>query len=267
MNDLRAHCKFRAVSRNTVIEAYPEGDNHIRIVHGHGGRIVPVHALHPEKPRMVGRNCGKSHEGTADRRIDLFGKSEDFVFCVCRDHAAAEVNEGAFRRIDDFCRFFDAHILCGKGAVFLRRRLRLIVTFGNLHILGNVDQHRSGSAGFGKPESFADGIRQISNISDKIIVLGDGQSHARDVDFLKAVHPDLCGRYIAADCHHGDGVEIGGSNAGYKVCRTGTRCRNDHADLSRGSCISVSCMGGTLFMCGQHVIDFVLIFIKAVIYV
>ena len=68
-----------------------------------------------------------------------------------------------------------------------------------LRILGDIDQHRPGTAGLRHVESFADRARHFARMRDQIIVLGDRESHARDVDFLKRIRPDQFAAHLPGD--------------------------------------------------------------------
>ena len=265
MDDLRKLRKLLAVARHAVVKAHAERNDEVGVVHRHGGSVVAVHALHTEETRVVGRNAGKAHQGATDRRVNLLGERQHFFLCFRRDETAAEVNERTLRGIDERRGFFDAHVLCRVAFFGLYGCLRLVVADRCLHVLRHIDEHRARSAGLRKRKRLADGVRQILHGADEVVVLRNGQRHARNVDLLEAVRADLCRRHVAANRDKRDGIEVRRRNAGHKVRCARAGGGHHHAHLAGCSRVAVRRVGSALLVRRQHVANFILIFIKTVI--
>ena len=96
-----------------------------------------------------------------------------------------------------------------------------------LHVNGDVDEHRAGPAGGGDVEGLLDHPGDVVGVLDQIAVLGEGGHRAGDVHLLEDVPAQQIAGDLARDGHHGDGIQIGGGNAGDQV--GGSRARGHHA--------------------------------------
>ena len=90
---------------------------------------------------------------------------------------------------------------------------------GLLRVFGDVDQNGAGATFSGDLEGFADGGRDVLGAGDEVVVLGDGQGDAGDVDLLEGVGAEDFGGDLAGDGDDGDAIEHGGSDAGDEVRR------------------------------------------------
>ena len=104
-------------------------------------------------------------------------------------------------------------------------------------------------------EGFAEGGRDFFGAGDDVVVLGDGQGDAGNVDFLEGVGAEDLGGDLAGDGDHGDGVEHGGGKAGDEV--GGTRAGSGHADanLAGGAGVAVGHVGCALLVADEDVVD------------
>ncbi len=86
-----------------------------------------------------------------------------------------------------------------------------------------------------------------------------------NIHFLKGIQPQKFNIDVSGDCHHRNGIHIGGSNSGDEIgsARTGSRDADTRFSCRAG--ITVSSMGGTLFMCSTNMVDSILIFIKRIV--
>ena len=67
---------------------------------------------------------------------------------------------------------------------------------GLLHVLGDIDDHRTGPAGARDVEGLLDDAREVADVLDEIIVLGAGARDADEIDFLEGVVADHRGRHL-----------------------------------------------------------------------
>src|SRR5699024_9945529 len=114
-------------------------------------------------------------------------------------------------------------------------------------------------------EGLTDGVGQLLHAAHEVVVLGDGQRDTGDVDLLEAVGADLGGGDVAADGHHGDGINVGRCNTGDQVGGTGAGSTDNHAGLSGGAGVAVGSMGSPLLVGRQDVMDLGLVLVEAVV--
>ena len=214
---------------------------------------------------MRGRKRGQSHKRASHRCIYLIGKLEHLIFCACRDDSSAEIYVRALCHVDKLGGFTDAYVLCGKRFVRLCRRLCFILAHCGLHVLGDIDKHRTRSARHRYGKGFADGIGKRFDRADEVVMLGYRQCYTGDVDLLEAVGTYLTYRHVSAYGDHRYGIEVCRCYTGDQIRCARTGCRYDHACFACCACISVGGVCGTLFMCGQDVVYTVTVFVQAVI--
>ena len=265
LHQLRPPGELGPVAGDPVVEPRPQGDDAVRPVHGGGAGVVPVHPLHPQKPGVVRGDTGYAHEGAADGRVDLLRQRQQLLLSPAGDKPAAEIDKWPVGGVDALRRLPDALLLGSVRRVGGHRRLGLVVVHGDLDILGHVHQHRAGTAGDRQPEGLPDGVRQVLDLAHEVVVLGDGQGNAGDVDLLEGVGADLVVGNIASDGHHGDGIQKGGGDAGNQIGGSGAGGGDDHAGLPGGPGPAVGGVGGSLLVGGEYVLEFVPVFIQGII--
>ena len=124
-----------------------------------------------------------------------------------------------------------------------------------LRILGDIDQHRPGTTRLRHVESLADGARHFARVRHQIIVLGDRERHAGDVNFLKRVRPNQLAAHLSGDADDGRGIEHGGGESGDRVGRSRPRGCHRYSDPSTGAREAVGHVGCALFVAHQHMMD------------
>ena len=92
---------------------------------------------------------------------------------------------------------------------------------GQLHILGQVDQHRARAPLTGDGEGFGDHLRQIGHIGHHEGVLGAGEGHAEHVDLLKRIGADGGTGHLTADGHQRHRIEQRLRQTGHQIGGTG----------------------------------------------
>jgi len=104
-------------------------------------------------------------------------------------------------------------------------------------------------------EGLADGVGQVLNIGDQIVVLGNGQGYAGDVDLLEGVSADVGRCHLSGDTDDGGGIEHSGSNAGNHVGRAGATGGYRDTNLAGRSGVAIRHVCGALFVAGEHMVD------------
>src|SRR5690606_8790403 len=109
--------------------------------------------------------------------------------------------------------------------------------FGGGHgdVLGDINQNRARPAGARNIESAPHGLGEIFDVTHQEVVLDAGAGNAHGVAFLEGVLADGGSGYLAAEDHHGNGVHIGGGNAGDGIGDTRATGYQGHANFVRGT--------------------------------
>ncbi len=132
-------------------------------------------------------------------------------------------------------------------------------------ILGNVHNDRPRATGSGDVKSLFQGNRQIRDILHQEIVLDAGTGNADRIDFLEGVVADQGGGNLTGDDHHGNGVHIGGGNAGHRIGRARAGGHQHHTGFTGGTGVTIRGMGCSLLMADQNMFDLFLL-VEGVVY-
>ena len=130
---------------------------------------------------------------------------------------------------------------------------------GELHILGDVDHHRTRPAGAGDVEGLVQDARQILDVLDQPVVLGAGPGDADGIALLEGVVADQMRRHLAGDADDGDGIHQRVGEAGDGIGGAGPGGDQHHADLAGRSRIAFRRMHRAAFLAHQHVLDLLLL--------
>jgi hypothetical protein len=179
------------IAGDAIVEAHAEGEQQVGFLDGVVHPRFAVHAHHAEVQRMGGGEAAEAEQRGGYGNLLRFGKGDHLLLRAGVGDAVAGENDGAFCGLDQRNCFADG---AGFGAQHgmrprcARRAVREVEGRGGLlRVLGDVDEHRAGTAGGRDLKSEADRRRDVFRASDEEVVLGDGQSDAGDVDFLKGV--------------------------------------------------------------------------------
>ena len=233
---------------HAVVEAGTDGDDQIGAVHRHIGFVGAVHAEHPEPVGMIGGEGAQTHQRAGDgstcRLLELAQQIRGARAGI--DDPAAGVEHRALRRrkhVDGFC---DLIGLGQRPGPIAGRRKRLFLPLRldqrDLHILGDVDQHRAGPSGGGDAKGFLDRRGEPGGVLHEVIVLGAMASDADRVGFLKGIGADQPGGDLAGDDHHRDGIHPGIGDPCDRIGRPGAAGDQYHAGLAGGAGVTLRSM-------------------------
>ena len=135
----------------------------------------------------------------------------------------------------------------------------LVVRVGLEDVLGDVDQHRAGTAAGGKVERLVDDLGQFADVLDEEVVLGAGACDAEGVGFLEGVATDEFAGDLAGDGDYRDGVHQGVDEPGNEVGRTRAGGGAANADLTGGSREAFGGEAGILFVADEDMADRVVV--------
>ena len=275
---------FRLAQR-AVGEANADGDEQVAALHGDVRRVRAVHAEHAEHAVAAGGHRAQAHQRGDDGRVRAVGQLQQLLLRAGEDDAAAAVDQRAVRLGDELRGALQPRL--GLDLVALERlalgaqlrgrvlhgqardeRLageRGIFGLGDLHVLGDVDEHGAGAAGARDVERLADGIGEPLHARDHVVVLGDGHRDAGNVGLLEGVGAHERLGHVAGDEHDRRGVHICGGDGGDEVRRAGAAGGDAHACAAGRAGVAVGGMTRVLFMRGQNVADAVLPLVQLVV--
>ena len=193
VDDLRLGGEGREVAGDAVVEPRAEGDQQVGLLHRRDGGDGAVHARHAQVLAVAIGERAAGHEGGDDGRAGLVGEVEELGGGLGLDHAAADVEHRATRLADQAGGLPDLlGVRPGGRPVAGQPDLDRPAEggLGLQDVLGQVDEHRAGTAGRGDVERLGDRPRDVRRVGDQHVVLGDRQRDAADVGFLERVGAD-----------------------------------------------------------------------------
>src|SRR5690606_24792589 len=176
---------------HAVIEAQARTEDQVAVRYRPVGRDRAVHSRHADELLISGRVRPDAHERRDDRDTGEVSEGCDLL----RSYLATTAyhHDGPFRRADGFGRLLDlagvAHE-CGPITWQVYLGLQWTVVLGLLHVLRHVDEHGTGPSGAGDVERLGQDAREVVDVLDEVVVLGDGAGDAEDVRLLEGVRPD-----------------------------------------------------------------------------
>ena len=261
LDDFCLASKLIRVQRHTVREAGADGNDQISFRNSLVGGIAAVHSQHTQVVRLAITQHAGGHQGVGGGHTGLFQQVTQGLAARRTAHAAAKVDDRAFRFIDEPCGFLDLFlIIAGHGS----DQLRLFV--GELagvrgDILGNIHQHGALTAGLCNAEGCPHGVGQVFDLAHGEVVLGDGHRDALNVSFLEAVPAQQAGGNVSGKGNHRHAVHISGGDAGDQIGGTRAAGGQHHTGAARCAGVTVCRMGSALLVGGQDMADAVRVFI------
>ena len=213
-----------------------------------------MHAQHAQQLRMVARQRAQAAQGQHGGNAAGLHELAELVHRIGDADAAAAVDHRPFGAGDGGDRG-------GQGS---RRRCVDALDRGrhvggkmrggtDLHVLGQVDQHRPGPAFAGQAEGFAQHLRQVLDLAHQEAVLDDRHGHAEHVQFLERVGAQQRRADLAGDAHHRHRVEQAVGDPGHQVGRTRAGGGHAYPDPAAGAGVAVGGQRRALFVADQDV--------------
>ena len=247
---------------DAVVEAHAEGDQQVGIGHRHVGGVAAVHAGHADEVGMLGGQGAEAHQGADGGRVGELDELAQLGRGVGGDDAAARVDQRPLGFPDHLRGAADlAGVAFGEDLVAgqVDGGDRRVVALRLEDVLGDIDQHRAGTAAGGDVERLVDDLRQFVELLDQEVVLGAGARDAEGVGFLERVAADELAGDLAGDGDDRDGIHHGVHQAGGEVGGAGAGGGAADADLAGGARIAFGGEGGVLLVPHQHVADVVVV--------
>ena len=134
-----------------------------------------------------------------------------------------------------------------------------------LHILRNVDDHRTWAPVLGDVESLVKNARQILDRADEVIVLGAMPGDADGVAFLEGIRADEMRRHLAGDADDGDRIHQRVGEAGDRIGGAGAGSDEHDARPAARAGIALGRMRRALLMTDEDVADGMLVIVQHVV--
>src|SRR5690606_1672445 len=103
-----------------------------------------------------------------------------------------------------------------------------------------------------------DGLGDVLLTLDHVVVIHDGAGNTDHVGFLKGVVTDPVLGYLTGDHHQGDGIHVGGGNAGDGIGGTGPRGDQHRPHLAGDAGIGIGGVDRGLLVAHQDMVHLVL---------
>ncbi len=140
---------------------------------------------------VSGRNSAEPEQGRRHGNVGLLDELQQQRRGSGRHHAVARQDDGASGRREHLEGLLDVltgrvigGAIAGQGDRLVGPLERALVLLG---VFGDVDDDRPGAARAGDIKGFPDRRGHVLDAGHEIVVLGDGQGHARDVRLLEGV--------------------------------------------------------------------------------
>ena len=258
VDDLRLGREVFEAAGDAVVEAHADADEEVGLA---DRDVAPVHAVHAGQAEVEGMGAGEAAEAEQrgdDRYLGLLRQLHELVPGAGDDDAVASHDYGSLRLSDEL----------GGGVDLLRIALQLGFVAGQvqglrvlelagllLDIARDVDEDGTGAARGGDVERLFEGLRNILDVEDELVVLGDRDADAGDVGLLEAVAADEPADDGAGDADEGHGVHPGVGDAGYKVSGAGTGGRPGDAGFAGDAGVGVGGVTGGLLVPDEDVMQ------------
>ncbi len=144
--------EFPGIADHPVGEPGPQGDQQVALADAQVGGLGAVHADHAGIAFTSAVESPLPHEGVAHGRVYQFRESRHFLIRAGDDRAAAQVDIGLLRRLDVCHGLLQLLLRTAAGGVLLLGGHGRVLADSRRHVLGDIHQHRPGTAAPGDGE-------------------------------------------------------------------------------------------------------------------
>ena len=207
---------------------------------------------------MVLREAPEAEEGEDHRNVRLLGKLAEEISRVGEHHAMARHDQRALRVVDQLSgKTHLPHVRGRCGLITAARDGLRVVEMALVDEKGlrDIDQDRAGSASRCEVEGLFDGRGDVLDAGHHVIVLGDRESDAGDVDLLEGVPADQRLDHLTGDGHERHRVKHRISETRHEIGRTGPAGRHADAGLPGGTGVAFSSEGGPLLEADEDMLE------------
>jgi hypothetical protein len=257
----RASGKVLRIADDTIVETRADGEQDVAMLHGHVGFQGAMHTEHADELLVSRRIPSQTHQGIGDGETKQPREQCHVLRGVAQHHATAGIDHrplGLQQHLRGFANL--PAMSLGHRVIRAHGDLRRIIKSAALlcNVLGYIDHDRARSSGRRDIESLLDRDGKVAYILDQKMCFthGRGCRPYRTPETRPARWPALA---PPGENHHGDGVHVGGGDAGHRVGDAWAAGYQRHADPSGGTGIAVGRMDRALLVPYQDVLKFVLL--------
>ena len=262
LDHLRISGKVSGIAGHTVTESGTHGDQQVTFCHTQIGGFGSVHPQHTGIQLILAGKCAFSHKGIGHRSLDLVCKCAQLLPGVGRDGSAAHKDKGTFCLPDHICCFSQIRFFNLSHIGFHRLwHCSFKFCLGCSHILGDIHKDRAGPSALCNDKSTTDGLRQLFHVFYDKAVFCDRHNHTCDIYLLEAVFSQKRNTYVTGDGNHRHRIHMCCGNTCYQVGGAGAAGCKTHTHFPCGTGIAVRCMGCTLLMGCEYVMNLIAVFI------
>ena len=205
---------------------------------------LAVHAHHADVERVRRRQAADPEQRHRDRNLRALGEGAQFVHRARDQHAVPGEDDRPLRFVQERGRLGERRARRLGGADRQPGHAGAAASQSNSQDACCASFVMSISTGPGPPglgdhERFAHRARHVLGAGHEVVVLGDRQRDAGDVDFLERVAANQAAADLAGDADDGRGVHHRGGDAGDHVGRARAGGRNRDADAAARARVAV----------------------------
>ena len=252
----RAGRERRELAGDAVVEASPDGDQDITLVHG---PVRPLRAVHAGPAEVELVRLGErtlAHQRRDDREPTELGELAQLGARVGVQRAAAHVEHGPLGAREHLGGAPDLTWMAAlrrlpAGEVDLVRVLE--VERRLLHVAWDVDEDRPAAPGSRDVECGLQHVRHFLDVLDEPRVLDDRDRDAGDVALLECVGADEVRAHLAGDAHERRRVHPGVGDRRHEVRRARPRRGDRDPDASGRTRVPLGHVPRALLVPGEDV--------------
>ena len=258
VDDLGALREAVELAGDAVVEARPQRDEQVGLLHRGDRGVVAVHAGHAQAPLVVVGERAARHQGGDHGEAGELDQLAQRLGGACLQDAAAGVDHRALRLAHEPGGVLDLLGVALGGGLVAGEVDRLgPVPVHRLvgDVLGHVDEHRAGTAGGRHVERLPHHPRDVGGVGDEPVVLGDRHGDADGVGFLERVGADHRVRHLPGHDDQGDAVHVGVAQRRDDVGRRRAARDHGHARAPGGVGVPLRHVPGALLVAHEDVAD------------
>src|SRR5208283_2223448 len=229
-NRLGLRREFRNLAGDAIVEARADRDQAIGVAYGGVGAVRTVHPEHPEPERVGGGVRSQSHQRLGNWNAKSLNQLAQLGRRAGPLHAAADVEQRLrtfLDRLDGALDLAGITANCRLVAAQFNFLGQVKNMLGLLHVLGQIDDDRTGASAAGDIKRFLDDARDILDVLDQEIVLGARAGDADEVGLLESIIADHRGRDLARQNYHRGGIHVRVGDSGDGIGGAGPRSDDD----------------------------------------
>ena len=129
----------------------------------------------------------------------------------------------------------------------------------DLNILGQIDEHRAGTAGGGNVERLTHHAGNVGGVGDEVVVLGDTTADLDNRRLLEGIGANHAGSHLSCQGDEGNAIHLGVGDGRHQIQGTGSAGGHAHPRPPGGAGIALGCKSPPLLVARQDRADPILV--------